>query len=238
MVRQVIDSGSSQSFIDSFISAINDAITANKLCNETSWELCSREDCWAAHGGPLVVLAGLKKHAKFLLNRASRAVIRLTHLGVLSDCQSSVLLSLVEVSSSLESLLVTSSEPVTPATVAVLSSTLCELASIPVPSFKFLRAPRRFRLPKDLPNLVDSEDELEVPVQNGAGPVAESSEVSSNQEPREMPSTCEKPRGFLNIVMGMWQQRNARRRRSAVTNPTQHPTINSKNTETKEPITT
>ena len=81
---------------------------------------------------------------------------------MLSDAQTSELLSLVEVSSALESLLVIDTEHVTPATVAVFSSTLCELASILVPSFKFLRIPRRFRVPKDLPGLVDSEDEVEV----------------------------------------------------------------------------
>ena len=194
--------------------AINEVIKANKLCNEAPLGFCNRGDCWIAHGGPRVVLNSLKSHSKFLLDRASCAAKRLTQFCVLSDLQQAELLSLVGVAAALEALLDTDNVEVTPDTVAVFSSTLSELANTPVPSFRFIREPKRFTIHRDLPALLDSESEEEEFEYNKPGPVSESLSTPTKQEDELKIVPAQTDNSITTKILGVWQRRNARRQRA------------------------
>ena len=101
-----------------------------------------------------------------------------------------------------------------PDTVAVFSSTLSELASPLVPSFEFLRKPKRFSIYRDLPALIDSDSEGEEHEYTDLGPMSESiiPPINKGHEVKSIPlqAEIEMPKK----KWGVWQRRNAQRQRA------------------------
>ena len=84
LVRHAQNFGSSEDFVDSLIMCINNIVAANNLCNEESYEIGNRGDCWTAHDGLELVLSRLKHHSKYLLDRAASKANKLILLKCLT----------------------------------------------------------------------------------------------------------------------------------------------------------
>ena len=222
LVRQAQNSGSSEDFVDGLIMCINDIIAANNLCNEESYEIGNRGDCWTAHGGPELVLSGLKHHSKFLLDRAARKANKLISLECLTLSQAEELESLLDVSSALESLLDTRVDEATPESVAVFSATLTELANTAVPSFRFIRKPNNYKIPNDMPGLLDSDGDEPEPEHDNQGPVAEACESPTTRREEVELSSSLHNKEKTQRKLGIWQTRNARRKRATNPEPTRN----------------